>query len=394
MAYYTLYKAGRGLGLISSCLTIPSSMAVKMVFQIMILLLCSIDAILYVQATGLTINSSCQAICGDVSFPYPFGIGAGCHVDRWFEVVCKNHSSGSPKPFLSSFGLEVLDISVPGSTVRVNYPTFSTCTNSSSRKQNAELANSPFIFSQYQNIFVVMGCDNSASMRSSDGSMIGCTSRCDSSEVLIDGSSCDGTDCCQTTIASDLNAFETTIDPTNSNHPITNGCKSAFLVEKNWSIWESDSINTSSIMSHVPVVLEWGILETSKNSLPIALASSTNKEYYCQYDNSLVTLTCYCRSGFEGNPYLVEGCGGKVFIATLFYLFNSSSFFLFVLDTNCVCLHHYMSDINECEEPGRVTSCSNNGYCVNTYGSYTCGIGTKRQLTIGMYVTRLLGSKV
>jgi len=159
-------------------------MAVQMVFQIMIVLLVSIDAILYVQAAGLAINSSCQAICGDVSIPYPFGIGAGCHVDRWFEIVCKNeYSSGSPKPFLSSFGLEVLNISsIEGaydsgsSTVRVNYPTFSNCTNSSSRKQNVELANSSFIFSQFRNIFVAMSCDNSASMISSDGSMIGCSS--------------------------------------------------------------------------------------------------------------------------------------------------------------------------------------------------------------------------
>jgi hypothetical protein len=45
-----------------------------------------------------------------------------------------------------------------------------------------------------------------------------------------------------------------------------------------------------------------------------------------------------------------------------------------------------MPDVNECEKPGEVTFCGNNGYCVNTYGSYTCGMDTKRALTIGMYV--------
>jgi hypothetical protein len=332
-----LYKAGqgrgRGLGLISSCLTIPSSMAVKMVFQIMIVLWCSIDAILYVQAAGLAINSSCQAkSCGNLSnIPYPFGIGAGCYLDLWFEVVCMNESLGSPKPFLSHFGLEVLNISLEDfnsdsiSTVRVNYPTFSNCTNSSSTKENVEIANSPFIFSQDENIFVGMGCNNSASMRSSDGSIIGCMSRCDSSKVVVNGSSCDGTTCCQTTVASDLNAFETTIDPIiNISDPaVTKGCNSAFLVEQNW-FWESGSlINMSSILSHVPVVLEWMILETSFNTLPIANKTAENTEEYSCYNNSYISASkhqavyylCYCNEGFEGNSYLLGGCGGKVFIA-------------------------------------------------------------------------------
>jgi hypothetical protein len=324
-------------------------MAVKMVFQIMIVLLCSIDAILFVQAAGLAINStSCQAkSCGNLrNIPYPFGIGAGCYLDRWFEVVCKNHSSGSPKPFLSSFGLEVLDISLGdnasrSSTVRVNYPTFSTCTNSSSRKENVELANSSFIFSQGKNIFVAMGCDNTASMRSSDYSIIGCMSNCDASISVINGGRCNGTNCCKTKIASDLNEFETIIDPTNISHPITKGCKSAFLVEYDYWVNKSGSVNMSSIMSHVPVVLEWGILGTSFYTLPIASKTAENTEEYSCYNNSDISaskyqtaFTCYCRSGFEGNPYLVGGCAGKVFIAlilpTLFYLFNSSSSFLFV----------------------------------------------------------------
>jgi hypothetical protein len=345
-----LYKAGRGLGLISSCLTIPSSMAVKMVFQIMIVLLFSIDAILYVQTAGLVINSSCQASCGDISIPYPFGIGAGCYVDHWFEVVCKNDSSGSPKPFLSSFGLEVLNISLADyaydsrmdydyysrmiSTVRVNYPTFSNCTNRTSRNQNVELANSSFIFSYYQNIFVAMGCDNSASMRSLRGSLIGCTSICDSSEVVIDGSSCNGTNCCQTTITSGLNKFETTIDPIDTRKPaVTVGCKSAFLVEEDWFRKSGSLINMSSFMSYVPVVLEWGIPETSFYTLPIA--NETAEDHYCFYNRYVsasnkyeyeyeyeyeYSLACYCHSGIGGNPYLVGGCGGKVFIAVVYFI--------------------------------------------------------------------------
>ncbi|GLT53907.1 hypothetical protein SLA2020_271420 [Shorea laevis] len=140
---------------------------IMVVFQILILLLCSIHDAISVQASGLAINTSCQTLCGDVSISYPFGIGAGCCFDDWFEVVC-NDSSGSSKPVLRSLNLEVLNISV-GGTVRVNYGTFSSCTSGSDTTENVELAKSPFIFSQSENRFIAIGCDNLASMLSVDG---------------------------------------------------------------------------------------------------------------------------------------------------------------------------------------------------------------------------------
>jgi hypothetical protein len=127
--------------------------AVQIVFQI-ILFLCSLNAI-SVQAAGLAINSSCQASCGNVGIPYPFRIGAGCYADPWFSIVC-NDSWGSPTPFLSSFNLEVLNISL-GGTVRVFCPTFYICYNRTMSKPNLDLAKSPFIFSQSENRFIAIG---------------------------------------------------------------------------------------------------------------------------------------------------------------------------------------------------------------------------------------------
>ncbi|XP_062166433.1 wall-associated receptor kinase-like 10 [Alnus glutinosa] len=312
--------------------------AVQMVFQI-ILLLCSLYAISVQAAAGLAINStSCRASCGNVSIPYPFGIGAGCYADRWFEVSCNDSLGASPKPFLRNFSLEVLNISL-GGTVRVNYPAYIICINGTVRIRNVNLEKSPFIFSQSENRFVAIGCDNFASMVSLNGSNTtvgGCLSICDKSKV-INASSCNGINCCQTTIPSDLVAFYTKIEPINKD-PIVDftGCKSAFLVDEKW-FQKRGLIIMNILESEVPVALEWGLPYRSSSSLPI-----TNNTASCIVNhpsNRNTTFRCSCKKGFEGNPYLDGGC----------------------------------QDINECER--QLSPCFNESQsvsCENTYGSFFC----------------------
>ena len=86
----------------------------------MVFLLWSMNV--FIKAVGLG-NSSCSgaaAVCGNVTIPYPYGIEPGCFIDDWFAIAC-DYTLGSPKPFLRSFDLEVLDVSLEG-TLRVNYP--------------------------------------------------------------------------------------------------------------------------------------------------------------------------------------------------------------------------------------------------------------------------------
>ncbi|KAL0009085.1 hypothetical protein SO802_010587 [Lithocarpus litseifolius] len=102
-------------------------MVVRTVFQIL-LLVGSINTV--VKGASIA-KDSCQAQCGDVDIPYPFGIEAGCYINDWFAIDCNNQSAVAsfPKPFLKSFKLEVLNISLQHGTVRVNYPIFSICAN-------------------------------------------------------------------------------------------------------------------------------------------------------------------------------------------------------------------------------------------------------------------------
>ncbi|KAF5457936.1 hypothetical protein F2P56_022007, partial [Juglans regia] len=238
-------------------------------FRMLVLAMCSANA--FARASNV-INSSCSEYCGEVSIPYPFGIGNGCYVGYWLEIVCRNDSYdlGFPKPFLKMIDLEVLEIDLVGK-VRVNYTMFWSCTNGTSSINHLELEKSPFVFSDNKNNFVVMGCNNSASLRpslflndsnSSDGR---CESPCDK-DPFINGSRCYATNCCQTTIPSnDLQVFSTTIETKGSGRRNISGCKYAFLVDQDW--FETNFTEPSPNMS-VPVVLEWGLDNTSFYSLP------------------------------------------------------------------------------------------------------------------------------
>ncbi|KAG6657207.1 wall-associated receptor kinase-like 8 [Carya illinoinensis] len=261
------------------------------------------------------INSSCQEDCGNVSIPYPFGIGNGCYVADWFEIVCKNDSLR--KPLLKRFNyLEVLEINVTKGTVRVSYPIFSSCTNVTNSTKNLELEKIPFGFSEFDNSFVAMGCNNSASMWSifPDDSVSygGCKSPCDRAP-FTNGSHCNATNCCQATIPSDLQAFSTTLESKSSYNNGSRECKYAFLVDQNW--FETSFTEPNPNMS-VPVVLYWNFDNTTFYSLP-TMKNMTAREYkkssyscqrWARKSRNFTSIFCQCRGGYGGNPYLLGGC--------------------------------------------------------------------------------------
>ncbi|KAG2711401.1 hypothetical protein I3760_04G074900 [Carya illinoinensis] len=167
-----------------------------------------------------------------------------------------------------------------------------------------------------------MGCSNSASMWSLSNDSISyggrCKSPCDRAQFTI-GSHCNATNCCQTTIpAYNLHAISITIEPESSYNNVSDECNYAFLIDQNW--FETNFTVPNPNMS-VPVVLEWGIDNTSFYSLPIRKNSTAEKytvrTYYCPrgyptIGNSLssrdFTRQCYCRDGYSGNPYIPGGC--------------------------------------------------------------------------------------
>ncbi|XP_075644289.1 wall-associated receptor kinase-like 10 [Castanea sativa] len=299
----------------------------------------------FVKAVGL-VNSSCSQSCGNVSIPYPFGIEPGCYISDSYRIDC-NHSFSPPKPMFTTFTqFEVLDISLDG-TLRVNYPRFFSCSNGTKTKPFDSLAARSLVFSQSRNRFIAIGCDNFASLNDAEDVVIcGCMSVCDN-KAINRGNGCNGINCCQTTIPSDLQDFSLSLKPIDPNHP-SSTCKYAFIVEQMW--FETNLTSPSDIqnMSHVPVVLEW-LIDSTLSSLVLGNSFSReyddiNSTYSCATHSSSLgsqkALTCSCKPGFEGNPYFPDP----------------------QVPERC-------TDIDECIG----SPCSSSSFhCVNTIGSYQC----------------------
>ncbi|CAL8138423.1 unnamed protein product [Prunus armeniaca] len=265
---------------------------------------------------------NCRTHCGNVSIPYPFGIGPNkdCYYDEWFQLEC-NKSTGD-KPFLRLAQLEVLSISIEG-MLQFKYPvTFFSCKGKETR-QAPNLTGSPFLYSVTHNIFTAVTCGHLATVRSEKHVFHGCESTCDWS--TNNTNLCDiEINCCQTNIPPNLSVFTTEIQGKYQN----GGCGYAFVVDQDWFVNNLSSYRAIQGMDSVPVVLDWKISLDNTSLRSFKGFIGTEPDYYdfernyiidstpyCEIYNATTSSTynksslhCSCPAGFEGNPYLLHPC--------------------------------------------------------------------------------------
>ncbi|CAM0145632.1 unnamed protein product [Urochloa decumbens] len=265
-------------------------------------------------AAESTNTSSCPDTCGGMSIQYPFGIGPGCFRNG-FEIVCDGNGGGGGKPVLA--GATTTPIPVDRLSIRT---------------AEARL--------------VVVGCNTLGYIESQRGEgssgysyayYTGCLSFCNDSGSAVDGA-CAGVGCCRVDVPPGIT--DNRVNFRAYSHKERLGfspCDFAFLVDRESYTFRAADLRMDRNRT-MPVWLDWAVRENvtcdeAKRSQQGYACVSSNSE--CHDSRNGPGYVCNCSMGFEGNPYIADGC----------------------------------TDINECERHDEYPC---RGVCRNTLGSYEC----------------------
>ncbi|GAB2212946.1 hypothetical protein Drorol1_Dr00020952 [Drosera rotundifolia] len=298
--------------------------------KLVLLLFCVVSL---AEATNASVTdpTSCNDMCGNMSIPYPFGITEGCYLNDDFLVDC-NTTTGIPYLWKETWNHQVLNFSLDGQLLIYTY-VGNNCY--SGNISVLSLSHPRFPFSKTRNKFTALGCDTYAHIEDTKtNSTTGCSSICQQKDV--ENGSCSGAGCCQTSVPeTDMLNFKITVASFSNHTQVSHfsPCSYAFLVDQDYYTFSiSDLENFTNV---VPTTLDWAI---GNQTCEEAFSSG---EYVCGSNTSCVDTDngpgyrCSCSSGFQGNPYLPNGC----------------------------------QDIDECKDPDKYP-CKKK--CINTFGSYNC----------------------
>ncbi|KAG8362860.1 hypothetical protein BUALT_BualtUnG0030700 [Buddleja alternifolia] len=271
----------------------------RLLYSLLIFISSIFLTITMTQSVSLS-RPGCPERCGNIIIPYPFGIGPECSANSSFSVTCQN-STNPPRLFLSSINLQVQRISHRFGTIQVMKRVSPLNCSKELRSQSLlgqELIGTPFVISATYNSLAVLGCNNSVWLGANEKSTFsGCTTSCNENSTDTD---CNGVNCCLTTVPPGLQQLQITYQTIRS---VNNSrfCGFVFLTQE-WSQYDyraynglpNDMLNPfEQEFVDATMILEWGV------DIPVLSNHSS-----CAGRGTF----CYCKGGFEGNPYLPNGC--------------------------------------------------------------------------------------
>ncbi|CAK9141511.1 unnamed protein product [Ilex paraguariensis] len=278
-----------------------------------------------IPTTTVIAKPDCDDHCGNVKIPYPFGMTKDCYLNKFFFINC-DVSFNPPKAFLGSSNVNVTDIFLDKGQIQilkyVSYDCYDRQGNNTDY-QLYSLSLSKFTVSDTENKFTAVGCDTYAIVQGFKGDgqryTAGCMSICDQKEaVIVD--SCSGAGCCQLSIPEGLQNWTVKLDSyyNHTNVSDFNLCSYAFVAKESEFTFTKDSFQDLAHREKLPLVLDWSI---GNQTCEVAQMDMDN--YACKAVNSICTTLprvkgsgyiCNCPNGYQGNPYLLDGCQGMIIL--------------------------------------------------------------------------------
>jgi hypothetical protein len=276
-------------------------------------------------ATEVVTLPGCTSHCGNINIPHPFGVEPGCYLPR-LNVTCRNDSSvghhGSPKLFLGDGTVEVLEISIPNATFAY-FPgsngSYSKEPITSGTWSGALEEGGVYSLALERNRMFVSGCNVQIFLVGYLNRTVStCTALCNWDEDYqmwtfpVPGS---GVSFCEATILNENISFG--FSPLWLN---MNGAASPRLEVGVW-ILERDLYpdDLGNQWTRLPAVLDWRVLNHSTcHRTNWSSASCLSEHSYCQYASSSPDSykpdahICLCDEGYQGNPYIPNGCRGNI----------------------------------------------------------------------------------
>nr|CAB3466515.1 unnamed protein product [Digitaria exilis] len=272
----------------------------------------------------------CPDKCGDVSIPYPFGIGEQCSaasLNSYFNLTC-NNTLNPPQPTVgdsTSGYYEITNISLEQGEVRVltsvSYICFTSNTTSTQSSNGFYADVTPFLPSPTRNRFTVIGCNTLGLIGgykdAASQYVTGCYSYCEDINSTSDSAQCAGMGCCEANIPANLTSYSLGFEMNQSRVWGFNPCFYAMIAEVEWySFRQQDLVGSHGFIdarakSGAPLIADWAIRngscpEEGKEPPSGYACASTNSN--CTAANNGPGYLCQCSKGYEGNPYILNGC--------------------------------------------------------------------------------------